>query len=191
MSSSGDRARNSSEEILLAEDAILSAEDSSPGLAGILQDIQKSFVNLVQASKDLLTAFQNLHEDFLLRQDSDLIIEQGDEMGTDTVDPTNVVKALLGSDRIDLTSCTSQTDQSSDPEPKSDLLESLTQAYIPSQKKSPAVAEMIAELINSILSGKLSPEVAKERGEKYLPPDNCELVCSSLVNEEIWDSLLR
>ena len=58
MSSSGERARNSSEEkILLAEDAILSAEDSSPGLAGILQDIQKSLVNLAQASKDLSTAF--------------------------------------------------------------------------------------------------------------------------------------
>ena len=111
--------------------------------------------------------------------------------GTDTVDPTNVVKALLGSDQIDLTACTSQTDQSSDPEPKSDLQESLTQACIPSKKKSPAVAEMIAELINSILSGKLLPEVAKERGEKYLPPDNCELVCTSLVNEEIWDSLPR
>ena len=129
MSSSGERARNSSEEeILLAEHAILSAEDSSPGLAGILQDIQKSLVNLAQASKDLSTAFQNLHEDLLLRQDSDLTIEQGDETGTDTVKPTNV-KALLGSDRIDLTSCTLQTDQSSDPEPKSDLLESLTQAH--------------------------------------------------------------
>ena len=50
---------------------------------------------------------------------------------------------------------------------------------------------MIAELINSILSGKLSPEVAKERGEKYLSPDNGKLVCTSLVNEEIWDSLPR
>ena len=36
--------------------------------------------------------------------------------------------------------------------------------HIPSQKKSPAVAEKIAELINSILSGKLSPKVAKEHG---------------------------
>ena len=130
MSSSGERARNSSEEkILFAEDAILSAEDSSPGLTGILQDIQKSLVNLAQASKDLSTAFQNLHDHLLLRKDSDLTIEQGDETGTDTVDPTNVVKALFGLDRIDLTSCTSQTDQSSDPEPKSDLLESLTQAH--------------------------------------------------------------
>ena len=102
---------SSSGEILLAEDAILSAEDSSPCLAGILQDIPKSLVNLAQASKDLSTAFQNFHEDLLLRQDSDLTIEQGDETGTDTVDPTNVVKALLGSDRIDLTSCTLQTDQ--------------------------------------------------------------------------------
>ena len=97
----------------------------------------------------------------------------------------------LTSDGNDATTSTPHSEQSSDTEPKLDLLESLTQAYIPSQKKSPAVAEKIAALINSILSGKLSPEVAKERGGKYFPPENCENVCTSLVNEEIWDLLPR
>ena len=45
--------------------------------------------------------------------------------------------------------------------------------------------------MNSILSGKLLPEIVKEQGEKYFPQDNCERVCMSLVNEEIWDSLPR
>ena len=190
MSSSKEIANNpSEEEILLAEDAVLSTEGTSFGLAGILQSIQSSLVDLAKASKDQSTAFQNLHEDILLRQDSDVATEQGGE--TDTVDPTNAVNALLTSDGNDATTSTPHSEQSSDTEPKLDLLESLTQAYIPSQKKSPAVAEKIAALINSILSGKLSPEVAKERGGKYFPPENCENVCTSLVNEEIWDLLPR
>ncbi|CAB4019063.1 Gag-Pro-Pol poly [Paramuricea clavata] len=35
------------------------------------------------------------------------------------------------------------------------------------------------------------PETAKERGEKYLPPENCNRVCTVTVNEEIWDLLPR
>ena len=57
--------------------------------------------------------------------------------------------------------------------------------------KSPAVAEKIAELINSILSGKLSLVVAKERGGKPFPQENCKHVCTSVINEEIWDLLHR
>ena len=87
MSSSKEIANNpSEEEILLAEDAVLSTEGTSFGLAGILQSIQSSLVDLAKASKDQSTAFQNFHEDILLRQDSDVATEQGGE--TYTVDPT-------------------------------------------------------------------------------------------------------
>ena len=94
MSSSKEMANNLSEEkILPAEDVVLSTEGTSFGSAEILQSIQSSLVDLAKASKDQSTAFQNLHEDILLRQDSDVATEQGGE--TDTVDPTNIVNALL------------------------------------------------------------------------------------------------
>ena len=94
MSSVKEIANNpAEEEILLAEDAVLSTKDTSFGLAGILQSIQSSLVDLATASKDQSTAFENLHEDLLLRQDSDMATEQGGE--TNTVNPTNVVNTLL------------------------------------------------------------------------------------------------
>ena len=78
-----------------------------------------------------------------------------------------------------------------DTERKTDLLDSLTQAFISSEKKSPAIATKIADLIDSVLSGKLSAETAKEHGEKYSPPENCTSICTVTVNEEIWDFLPR
>ena len=46
----------------------------------------------------------------------------------------------------------------------------------------------IADLIDNILSGKLSADTAKE---KYFPPENCSRVGTVTVNEEIWDLLSR
>ena len=79
----------------------------------------------------------------------------------------------------------------SDTEQQSDLLDSLTQVFLSSEKKSPPVSTKIGDLIDSVLSGKLSTDTAKEHGEKYLPPENCGRLCSVTVNEEIWDLLPR
>ena len=105
-----------------------------------------------------------------------------------TVDPTRVVSDLLDSSSD---GATQPSQERSDTQPKTDLLDSLTQAFISSEKKSSAIATKIADLIDSILSGKLSAETAMEHGEKYFPPENCTSICTVAVNEEIWDLLPR
>ena len=72
-----------------------------------------------------------------------------------------------------------------------DFLDSLTQALLPNSKKSPDIEEKIAILVNNILTGELSQDLVKERGEKYPPPANCKYLTPAMVNEEIWDLLSR
>ena len=45
--------------------------------------------------------------------------------------------------------------------------------------------------VNNILTGELSQDSVKERGEKYPPPANCKYLTATMVNEEIWDLLSR
>ena len=72
-----------------------------------------------------------------------------------------------------------------------DFLDSLTRALLPNSKKSPDIEEKIATLVNNILTGELSQDSVKERGEKYPPPANCKYLTPTMVNEEIWDLLSR
>ena len=58
-------------------------------------------------------------------------------------------------------------------------------------KKSPDIEGKIATLVDNILTGELSQDSVKERGEKYPPPTNCKYLTPTLVNEEIWDLLSR
>jgi len=85
----------------------------------------------------------------------------------------------------------SSADTCPDSGPQSDLLESLTQAFIPSTQKSPAIEEKIAKLIDDMNIGGLSTETVKERADKYPPPKNCKYLVPTTVNEEIWDLLSR
>ena len=62
---------------------------------------------------------------------------------------------------------------------------------LPNRKKSPDVEEKIAGLVSNILTGELSQDSAKERGEKYPPPANCKYLTATIVNEKIWDLLSR
>ena len=71
------------------------------------------------------------------------------------------------------------------------MLDSRTPVFLSSEKKSPPISTKIADLIDSVLSGKLSTNTAKEHGEKYFPPENCGRLCPVTVNEEIWDLLPR
>ena len=98
---------------------------------------------------------------------------------------------MLASSSDGVNSQTTTGHARTDTEQKSDLLDSQTQYFIPSVKKSPPIATQIADLIDNILSGKLSADTAKERGGKYFPPENCSRVGTVTVNEEIWDLLSR
>ena len=109
---------------------------------------------VAQASKDQSAAFQTLHKDLPVQQDSGFEIE-------DTAGEKSTVAIAVNSQ------------ENSDTEKHTDLLESLTQEFISSERKSPAIATKIADLVDSILSRKLSPETVKERVEKYSPPENC------------------
>ena len=72
-----------------------------------------------------------------------------------------------------------------------DFPDSLTQALLPNIKKSPNTEEKIAGLVNNILTGELSQDSVKDRGEKYPPPSNCKYLTATMVNEEIWDPMSR
>ena len=173
------------------EDKNSSQEVGIGTLAGIFQGILTSLADLSAATKSQSAAFESLHEDLLLHEDSSDEQKDSDSGKTSTVDPTRVVTALLASSSDGVNSQPTTSQASSDTEQKSDLLDSLTQAFISSVKKSPPIATQIADLIDNILSGKLSADTAKERGEKYFPPENCSRVGTVTVNEEIWDLLSR
>ena len=66
--------------------------------------------------------------------------KDSDSGKTSTVDPTRVVTALLASSSDGVNSQPTTSQASSDTEKKSDLLDSLTEAFISSVKKSPPVA---------------------------------------------------
>lgn len=161
-------------------------KNSSTDMASVLQGLQSSLTQLVEVSKAQTEAFNSLREDILLQPDPDEEIEEG------ALDKT--------ANSLDLTAATDQLLDSSNgqsPRPahsdsgSSDLLDSLTQALLSTNKKSPDIEGKIATLVDNILTGELSQDSVKERGEKYPPPANCKYLTPTLVNEELWDLLTR
>ena len=108
---------------------------------------------------------------------------------TAQLDPTCVVSALLDSNKGTVNNNQDAVLERSDTQQQPDLLDSLTQVFLSSEKKSPPVSTKIVDLIDSVLSGKLSTDTATERGEKYLLPENFGRLCPVTVAEEIWDLL--
>ena len=133
----------------------------------------------------LKPVFNNLRKDILLQP---VPIEEDKNVITDGTP-----------NLLDLTTATNQLlDASNGHSPKSlpnnscadegtnnDFLDSLTQALLPNSKKPPDVEEKIAGLVNNILTGELSQDSVKERGEKYPPPANRNYLTAIMVNEEI------
>ena len=91
MSAPREEDRNSQEDKNLSQEAGIGA------LAGILQGIQTSLADLSAATKRQSDAFQSLHEDLLLRDDSSDRHKDTDSGKTSMVDPTRVVTVLLAS----------------------------------------------------------------------------------------------
>ncbi|XP_020627015.1 uncharacterized protein LOC110064319 [Orbicella faveolata] len=153
-------------------------KNSSADMVNVLQGLQSSLTQLVKVSKAQTEAFNSLREDILLQPNPDEEIEEG------ALDKT--------SNSLDLTAATNQLLNSSNgqsPKPthsdsgsKNDLLDSLTQALLSTSKKSPDIEGKIATLVDNILTGELSQDSVKERGEKYLPPAYCKYLTPTLVN---------
>jgi len=55
-------------------------------------------------------------------------------------------------------------------------------AFVQENEKSPA---KIASLIDSMATGGLSPEMVKERVNKYPPPEHCKFLCTTTIKEEV------
>ena len=72
-----------------------------------------------------------------------------------------------------------------------DIIDTLTQALKSKTKKSPLIDAKIASLVDNILTGDLSAHMAREKGEKYPPPENCKHLQAITINEEIWDLMSR
>ena len=165
-------------------------KNSSADIASVLQGFQSSLTQLVEVSEAQTEAFNSLREDILLQPDPDKRIEEGvfDET-SNSLDLTVATNQLLDS-RNGQSLKPAPSAPHSDSESENDLLDSLTQALLSTSKKSPDIEGKIATLVDNILSGELSQDSVKERGEKYLPPANCKYLTPTLVNEEIWDLLL-
>lgn len=122
------------------EDKNSSQEVGIGTLGGIFQGILISLADLSAATKSQSADFESLHEDLLLHEDSSDEHKDSDSGKTSTVDPTRVVTALLASSSDGVNSQPTTSQASSDTEKKSDFLDSLTEAFISSVKKSPPIA---------------------------------------------------
>ena len=159
--------------------------DATP-LTGLLQGLPASIAQLTQASLSQTEAFKNLKEDPLLLPDPQDERSHEDEPYQDAVDPTAPVNALLDTNKgAHVAKSADGQDQRSTTE--QDIIDSLTQALTSKPKKSPPIDAKIASLVDDILIA----DMAREKGEKYSPPENCKHLQAITINEEIWDLMSR
>ena len=163
-------------------------QSSQNSMAVILQGLNDTLVQLTKASETQTAMLTSLKEDILLRTDSDQEAEEEDLNSSNT--QLNI-SAMLNNVLDPSDSGVVKKSACSDSEKQNDVLESLTQAFVQTKDKSPAITEKVASLIDNMASGGLSPETVKERVDKYPPPENCKFLCTTTINEEVWDLLPR
>lgn len=106
---------------------------------------------LTEASQAQTVALADLKEELLLQDDAD---EPSLERQAESVDITQITVVVNDCTR-DSSAKNVVSDSRSNSEFKSqnNIVESLTQAYLPNTKKSPAIEGKIAELIDNKLTG--------------------------------------
>ena len=170
-------------------------------MADVLRGLQASLMKLATASEKQTVAsekqaaaIESLRDDIFLNTVDPTV--EDDEQGGSENDASLDINDTLAN--VLETSCVAVNDKEMsqdstvpDSGAQSEFLESLTQAFIPNIQKSPAIESKIAQLVDNMLTGDLSPDTVKERVEKYPPPANCEYLTLTTVNEEIWDLLSR
>ena len=147
-----------------------------------------ALIQLTKASEKQTATLTGLKEDILLRTDSD---EEAEEEDSNTCNTQLDISATLNNVLDPSDSGVTKKSACSHSEKQNDVLESLTQAFVQTKDKSPAITEKFASLIDNMASGGLSPETVKERVDKYPPPENCKFLCTTTINDEVWDLLSR
>ena len=163
-------------------------QSSQNSMAVILKGLNDTVAQLTKASETQTVTLASLKEDILIRPDSD---EEADENESNTSNTQLNVSAMLNNVLDPSDSGTAKKSACSNSEKQNDVLESLTQAFVQTKYKSPAITEKVASLIDNMASGGLSPETVKERIDKYPPPENCKFLCTTTINEEVWELLAR
>ena len=163
-------------------------QSSLNSMALILKGLNDTLVQLAKASETQTATLTSLKEDILLRTDSD---EEAEEEDSNTSNTQLNISAMLNNVLDPSDPGVAKKSACSDSEKQNDVLESLTQAFVQTKDKSPAITEKVASLIDNMASGGLSPETVKERVDKYPPPENCKFLCTTTINEEVWDLLPR
>ena len=155
-----------------------------------MQELPASIAQLTQALLSQTEAFKNLEEDLLLLSDPQEELSDKEEPNHDAVDQTATVNALLDTNKgAQVAKSADGQDQRSMTE--QDIIDSLTQALKSKPKKSPPIDAKIASLVDDNLTEDLSADMAREKGEKYAPPENCKHLQAITINEEIWDLMSR
>ena len=136
-------------------------------LMNVLQNLTSTLSRLTQASEAQTAALADLKEDFLLQDDT-----PDEEKNLDKQPDSRDITAVLNNCTLDSNKKNVASDGRSDSEYHSQniIVESLTQAYQPNTKKSSAIEGKIAELIDTLLTGGLSADTAKESADKHTPP---------------------
>lgn len=157
-------------------------------MVAILRGLNDTLEQLTKASEKQTAMLTSLKDHILLHPESD---EEAEKEDSNTSNTQLNITAALNNVLDPSDSCVVKESAGSDSEQQNDVLESLTQAFVQTNSKSPAITEKVASLIDNMASGGLSPETVKERVDKYPTPENCKFLCTTTINEEVWDLLPR
>ena len=147
---------------------------------------------LSEASQAQTAALADLKEDLLLQDDA---AGPNSDRPADSLDITQITAVVndctrdSGANTNATNNMASDTRSDSEPQGHNSIVDSLTQAYLPNTKTSPAIEGKIATLVDNMLTGGLSTDTVKESADKYSPPENVKRLNVTSVNEEAWDLL--
>ena len=166
--------------------------DDNNSLTVILKNLTTTLGQLSEASQAQTAALADLKEDLLLQDDA---AEPNLDRPVDSLDITQITAVLndftcnSGANTTSTNNMASDIHSDSEFQGHTNIVGSLTQAYLPNAKTSPAIEGKIATLIDNMLTGGLSTDTVKHSTEKYSPPENVKRLNVTSVNEEVWDLL--
>lgn len=143
-------------------------QSSQNTMVAILRGLNDTLEQLTKASEKQTAMLTSLKDNILLRPESD---EEAEKEDSNTSNTQLNITATLNNVLDPSDSCVVKESVGSDSEKQNDVLESLTQAFVQTNDKSPAITEKVASLIDNMASGGLSPETVKERVDKYPTPE--------------------